>query len=161
MESCQARVRKLSPSSRRPRSETVFLLFEPKGAPVFLSHLLHHCFSLFPFFHLALQSHDFTPLLIQFLICGCVIWNCTLSFLKVKKKKATNESLGGVIQLFFVLPFAGRFCQTLFFSSQPSLLSHTPLFLALPLVCPLMSDNQSSWLRLWRFSSFYHLFVFF
>lgn len=47
----------------------------------------------------------------------------------------------------------GRFGQSLFFSSQPSPLSHTPLILfAPPHLSPLKSDNQSVLLRLCSFS---------
>lgn len=103
-------------------------------------------------------SHPFSASSHMWVCC-----NCTLSFSKVEKK-ATNEILGWVIQQFFfclaicreilsdIILFIPALCS---FSYSASL--HLCSSTCVPFLKP---DNQSFWLRLWRFSSFHHVFVF-
>lgn len=104
----------------------------------FFSCLLHLWFS-FSSLWSGWQIGWFHTLLVQCLKCGSVIYNCTLSFLKGREKGHWSDSRWSDSAV-----FAGRFAATLFSSSLPSLLSHTPLFVFVHL---LKSDNQSHWLK--------------
>lgn len=142
MESCQGYIRKKIISVLR--SELVLLLFKLSQFS-----LVFYIFGVFfsPFLS-SLSSHSqiqwFNTLLVQFFICECVIWNCTLSFFKRLKRRPSTRFLVEWFSCFFKNLSAISF----FFSSRPSLLSHTPplfLFHLCALWSLIINHSGSGW----------------
>lgn len=86
-----AHVCKWSASYSGPRTKAA--LQAQRRSRIILCFFMSHIF-LRPFLSCAhlFPIRWFHTLLVQFCTCGCIIWNSTLSFLKVEKK-ATNEVL--------------------------------------------------------------------
>ena len=143
MDSCQAYVHKLSPSSNSSSLKQL----------LFFSRLLHLCFS-FSSLSSGSQIGWFHTLLVQCLVCGSVICNCTLSFLKGREEGHWSDSRWNDSAV-----FAGRFLR------HYSLHPYPLLFLILLCLCLCafwsLIINHSGWnYRVLSFICFPEAFIF-